>query len=132
MYSIAKKRFKGLYRHGLHPRVTVASTLFLTTFFSTYFLEPFEIYPPEHTIHYFWICLFRGVLVACLATIYLTFFQPKATWLLQRKLSHVALFLFLVGGINFLIRDVIYDNPDNWSWHFLFTELRNTFLLGLF
>ncbi len=132
MYSIARTKFKGISRHGLPPKFIGAITLFLATFFSTYFLEPFEIHPPEHTVHYFWICFFRAGLAACLALIYLTFIQPKATWPLHKKLFHVALFLLLFGGINFLIRDVIYDNPDNWSWHFLFTELRNTFLLGLF
>ncbi len=133
MFFTVGQKFRERIPSGLmQPKFTAAFTLFMATFFTTYFLEPFEIYPPEHTINYFWICFFRGVLGACLTLLYLTFIRPEANWTIQKKLFHAAFFLWLFGTINFLIRDIIYDNPNNWSIHFFLTELRNTFLFGIF
>lgn len=42
----------------------------------------------------------------------------------------LVILLFIVGIVQFLIRDIIYDNPDNWSWKYFFEEIRNTFLVG--
>jgi DNA-binding LytR/AlgR family response regulator len=39
--------------------------------------------------------------------------------------------LLLIGLANFFIRDVIYENPENWSLKYLFEEIRNTFLVGI-
>lgn len=32
---------------------------------------------------------------------------------------------------SFLIRDFIYINPDNWSFHYFFEEIKNTFFVGI-
>lgn len=72
------------------------------------------------------------MLVGIVAMVYLSFVRPKADWSIQRKLFHATIFLLLFGAVNFLIRDIIYDNPNNWSVHFLLTEIRNTFLFGIF
>lgn len=126
------QKLSGFISSGLlQPKQTAILTLSVATFFSTYFLEPFEIYPPEHTLSYFWICVFRAMLVGILAMLYLSFVRPKATWSIQSKLFHATVFLFLFGVVNFLIRDIIYDNPNNWSVHFFLTEIRNTFLIGI-
>jgi hypothetical protein len=107
-------------------------TLFLLTFLFTYFLEPFQVYPPEHIFSYFGICLFRALLLACLAIIYFPLLSLRKNWTLGHKLWHIPLFLLLVGVVNFLIRDIIYDNPNNWSFNFFWIEIRNTFLVGMF
>jgi DNA-binding LytR/AlgR family response regulator len=51
-------------------------------------------------------------------------------WKIKYEIYFIILFLFLVGIGQFLIRDVIYDNPNNWSIKYLFEEIRNTFLVG--
>ena len=40
--------------------------------------------------------------------------------------------MFIVGVGQFLVRDIIYTNPDNWSLRYFFEEIRNTFLAGIF
>ena len=52
-------------------------------------------------------------------------------WTVGREILHLSLVLLIMGLANFLIRDLIYDNPDNWSVFYLFEEVRNTFLVGI-
>src|SRR5690606_22693333 len=134
MLFTAKMRLKAFPYYGKlrQGKVKIAFTLFLLTFLLTYFLEPFDVYPPEHNVPYFWICFFRAVMVACLAFLYIHFLHPKITSSLSTKLIHVSLFLLLIGSVNFFIRDIIYDNPNNWSFHFFLIEIRNAFLVGFF
>jgi len=40
------------------------------------------------------------------------------------------LFFLLFGVTDFLLRDFIYSNPDNWSLNYFWEEIRNTFLVG--
>src|SRR5690606_7783766 len=51
-------------------------------------------------------------------------------WNVGKEIFFVLMFFLLIGIGQFLIRDVIYDNPDNWSWYYLYEEIRNTFLVG--
>ncbi len=43
---------------------------------------------------------------------------------------YLCLILIIVGITNFLIRDLIYNNPNNWSFRYLYEEIRNSFLVG--
>ena len=52
-------------------------------------------------------------------------------WNLGKEILHISIILFLIGIADFLIRDVIYTNPNNWSLRYLWEEVRNTFLVGL-
>src|SRR5690606_13897138 len=58
--------------------------------------------------------------------------KNKATekWNVKREIFFVMIFFLLIGIGQFLIRDIIYDNPLNWSWYYLYEEIRNTFLVG--
>jgi DNA-binding LytR/AlgR family response regulator len=51
-------------------------------------------------------------------------------WTLGKEFLHLALILLLIGFASFLIRDFIYTNPDNWSFRYLWEEIRNTVLVG--
>jgi DNA-binding LytR/AlgR family response regulator len=48
-----------------------------------------------------------------------------------REILFLSSVFLIIGLSQFLIRDIIYDNPNNWSWHYLFEEIRNTFLVGI-
>jgi hypothetical protein len=54
----------------------------------------------------------------------------EPSWNTGKEASFIFLFLLCVGIVQFLIRDIIYNNPNNWSWHYLFEEIKNTFLVG--
>ena len=112
----------------------IAGLVFFMTFIFTYFFEPFIVYEPEHRVNYFYICLIHSttpVVILCLWSLFYKL-KNKATekWNVKREIFFVMIFFLLIGIGQFLIRDIIYDNPDNWSWYYLYEEIRNTFLVG--
>jgi hypothetical protein len=61
------------------------------------------------------------------------YFSPSLDehWTIGKDLIFLSVFILLVGIGQFLIRDLIYDNPNNWSWGYLREEVGNTFLVGI-
>jgi len=99
-----------------------------------YFFEPFEVYQPEHKVGYFWITLIHSCTPVFMVFIFLSlkiFPNVKENWTIKKEILLIALFLLFVGIVQFLIRDVIYDNPNNWSLRYFYEEIRNTFLVGI-
>lgn len=108
--------------------------LFLFGFLFLYFFEPFVVYPAEHRMGYVWICLIHAAQPTFIAFLYF-FILEKLTsayeqWTVGKEFLHISILLLLIGIGSFLIRDVIYHNPLNWSWNYFFEEIRNTFLIG--
>lgn len=114
--------------------LTIAVIIFAMSLVFNYFFRPFDVYTPEHKMDYFWISLLHSItplilFLACgFSIILLTKNEEK--WTVGKEIVFISSFLFLVGVVQFLIRDVIYDNPDNWSWRYFFEEIRNTFMVG--
>ena len=108
--------------------------LFLMTLLFGYFFEPFEVYQPEHKIPYFWITFIHSCTPVFVVFVLLPlnrFPNLLENWTIKKELLLIAVFLLFVGVVQFLIRDFIYDNPNNWSWQYLYEEIRNTFLVGI-
>lgn len=108
--------------------------LFLVFFF-VYFFEPFNVNPKEHRISYFWIS-FLHVTVSCLVLfIYFTFVNllkpEEEKWTVSKEIFTLFLVLLFIGTANFFLRDFLYTNPNNWSFIYLFEEVRNTVLVGV-
>lgn len=112
----------------------IAGLIFFMTFIFTYFFEPFIVYKPEHRVDYFYICLIHSTTPVVTLYLWALFYKPQKRvsekWNVGKEIFFVLMFFLLIGIGQFLIRDVIYDNPDNWSWHYLYEEIRNTFLVG--
>lgn len=110
------------------------AAIFAFSFFFLYFFEPFTVHRAEHRISYFWICLLHAGQPTVLALIYFwlleKFTKDYDLWTIGKEFLHVGILLLLIGIGSFLIRDVIYFNPYNWSWGYFFEEIRNTFLIG--
>ncbi|MBB6271052.1 hypothetical protein HDF26_001479 [Pedobacter cryoconitis] len=51
-------------------------------------------------------------------------------WTLKEEFFHVAVVFLIIGLSGFLLRSVIYTNPDNISWRYLWEEIRNSYLAG--
>jgi hypothetical protein len=51
-------------------------------------------------------------------------------WTVKKEIVLVVSLFVMIGISQFLIRDLIYDNPHNWTWRYLFEEIRNTCLVG--
>jgi len=109
--------------------------LAIASFIFTYLFEPFVVNIEEHKIDNFWIMVLHSVIPIPVAFMY--FFLLKKSiknienWTLGKEFLHLAVILFLIGFVSFLIRDFIYTNPDNWSFRYLWEEIRNTFLVGI-
>jgi hypothetical protein len=106
----------------------------IISFLFSYLFEPFNINFSEHKIHSLWILVLHSVIPIPIAFIYFFFLKKSASnienWTLGKEFLHLALILLLIGFASFLIRDLIYTNPDNWSFRYLWEEIRNTFLIG--
>jgi len=108
--------------------------LFLLAFGFNYFFKPFNVYEPEHKMDYFWISLIHSFTPVVIAILFLPFLRKpniEYQWTVGKEILLIAIFLFLIGATQFLLRDVVYDNPNNWSWRYFYEEIRNTFLVGV-
>lgn len=115
--------------------LTLLGLLFVMAMAFNLLFEPFNVYVPEHKMSYFLITVVHST-VACLALscFYLVmraFPDQRANWTVGKEILGLGAFLLLAGTGQFLVRDIIYDNPFNWTWRFYLEEVRNTFLVGL-
>ncbi|MGB5357027.1 MAG: LytTR family DNA-binding domain-containing protein [Eudoraea sp.] len=111
----------------------IALLISLMSFLFNYFFEPFNVYSPEHKMDFIFISLLHGLnssLVLILLSIFFRKPSIQENWMVWQEMLLVLLFFFLVGIAQFLIRDIIYDNPNNWSIKYLLEEISNTFLVG--
>ncbi|PKG42763.1 LytR/AlgR family response regulator transcription factor [Psychroflexus sp. MES1-P1E] len=121
------------YYQGKELWLITVSLFFMTLLFG-YFFEPFEVYQPEHKIGYFWITLIHSCTPVFIVFLFLSlkmFPRVKDNWNIKKEILLIAIFLLIVGIAQFLIRDVIYDNPNNWSLQYFYEEIRNTSLVGI-
>ncbi|MBL3659024.1 LytTR family DNA-binding domain-containing protein [Fulvivirga sediminis] len=58
-------------------------------------------------------------------------FDPEETWYVGKEACFISALLLLVGISQFLIRDIIYDNPANWSFGYFIEEIKNAYLVGI-
>lgn len=117
---------------------TLARTSFLilvSIFLFAYLFEPFVVYEPEHRMNYIFICLIHGAIPAILFYVFFYFIQfipsVEEKWNVLYEITAMFFLLVLIGIGQFLIRDIIYNNPRNWSWRYLLEEIRNTLLVGV-
>lgn len=107
--------------------------LILSTVFSFLF-EPFEVNFQELKYPYFIISLIHSLvsfIVFLILVLVLNGFRSKSDdWLVKYELLFLLILLIIIGVGQFLIRDVIYDKDDNWSFSYLVEEIRNTLLVG--
>ncbi len=104
------------------------------SFFFNYLFEPFFTNFEEHKMSYLLIHLVHSIVPLCMVII-LSFCLnlssiSEENWTLKKELSFLAVLLLCAGIGQFLIRDIIYDNPDNWSLNYFIEEVINTFLVG--
>lgn len=113
----------------------LCTVVFLMSLFFNYIFKPFDVYVPEQKMHYFWISAIHSIvpiLVIALASAFIKLTRSLSDdWLLWKEFLLIFIILLLTGTGQFLVRDIIYDNPNNWSWLYFFEEVRNTCLVGM-
>lgn len=112
----------------------ILAAIAILSFSFSYFFEPFEVNRSEHKFNYLWICLIHALIPIVIALVYFRVWDSTQSderqWTLGKEALHLAIVLLLIGIGSFLIRDIIYDKPDNWSLRYFWEEIRNTFLVG--
>lgn len=100
--------------------------------------KPFGVYDPELKMHYLFICFFHALGPALVLYLYfgiLNYFRKtknQSKWTLLNEYIQIGILLIFIGTTSFLMRDLLYTNPNNWSWNYFFEEIRNCFVAGIF
>ncbi len=98
-------------------------------------IQPFDVYTPELKFRPLIIEFIHSIIpvIVILYSALLLRLFPRFTeaWTLRKELLLFVVILIQVGLIDFLIRDLIYNNPSNWSWCYLKEEVFNTLVGGL-
>jgi hypothetical protein len=114
----------------------IIGVLFLISFFFNYMLQPFDVNPQEQKMPYFWICFIHSsspiLVLLCIALICRLFPKTTDDWKIKNECILVFFLVLFTGITQFLIRDVIYNNPMNWSWRYFREEISNSFIAGIF
>lgn len=114
----------------------LAATIFTIIFVFLFAFEPFVVNPAEQRMHYWLICMIHAAVPTIIFCVYYLLRNislsetQKERWTLGMEILNLCILFFLLGIGSFLIRDLIYTNPDNWSWRYLLEEIKNTFLAG--
>lgn len=125
-------------RYQTHSLTKTSVVVFLFLLFFLLLFKPFGVYDPELRMHYLFICFFHALSPALILFIYfgiLNYFikkKNKIKWTLLKEYVHIVIILFFIGFSSFLMRDLIYNNADNWSWNYFWEEIRNCFIAGIF
>ena len=123
-----------LYYYGKEGLLKRAFFIFSFFFLFTYFFEPFNVNLAEQKFDFFLICSIHGLIASLFFLLYssiINAFSNEEKWTLGKEISFLTGLLFLVGLGNFLARNFIYSNPNNFSIHYLVEELTHTLLVGL-
>jgi hypothetical protein len=89
-------------------------------------------------MHYLFICFFHAFVPALILFVYfgvLNYFRKtknQTKWTLLKEYFQIGVLLVLMGMASFLMRDLLYNNPNNWSWNYFFEEIRNCLVAGIF
>lgn len=113
----------------------ISFLIFAVTFLFNYLFQPFQVTLSEHRMGYEWICVVHALIPSLLFLFLFSLIQRinsiDEKWQVKEEVLVILGYLILVGIFNFLVRDLIYNNPDNWSVHHFWVELKNTLLAGI-
>ncbi len=121
------------YYQGKDLSVIVV-VIFVFVVFFNFLVEPFNVSRDEHIMHYFWISVIHSLVPIIVLLLLVGALLHKNvlidSWTVKKETVLLLSFFLCTGIGQFLIRDLIYDNPNNWSWGYFFEEIRNTFIVG--
>ncbi len=113
----------------------ISSCIFAVTFLFNYFFQPFQVNFSEHRMGFEYICLIHALIPSLLFLLIFSLVQQikyiNEKWKVKEEILAILGYLIVVGIVNFLVRDVIYSNFDNWSVHHFFVEIKNTIFAGI-
>lgn len=127
------------YYSSFKSIASTAAILTIAVFLFNYVIEPFSYNFEEHRFSFLIISLFNGLLVGVVLMAFLLLLKitipnsfREEAWTVGKEISLWVTILLLIGIANFFLRELIYDNPNNFSFRYLVTEVVNTFIIGSF
>lgn len=125
-------------RYKFENLIKSSIVVFLIILLFLLMFKPFGVYDPELKMHYFFICFLHALAPAIILFVYfgvLNYFRKtknQTKWTLLEEFIQIGALLVLIGTASFLMRDLLYNNPNSWSWNYFFEEIRNCFVAGIF
>lgn len=133
MHSFFNQPYPWMYKgKGLW---ILAGAIFVMALFFNFAFEPFNVYREEHRFSYFTVCLIQALIAAAISLCTMSLaglFINDTPWKVKKEAMLILFLLILIGTGMFLGREIVYDNPDNFSAKYFWEELRNTSLVGSF
>lgn len=122
------------YYRGKSLRIfTIIVFLFSFTFYFVF--EPFEINRAEHRLSFISTCLMHAIVPSIIILLLGAFLSLSPAiedkWNIKKEFIFFSVYLLFIGLGQFLIRDLIYNNPENWSLKYVIEETKNTFSTGV-
>lgn len=128
-YPFYYRSWKNIFIQGC--AFAIATTAFL------YFFQPFTVYFPEHRLSFWGISVVNGCVVGLAFIVFTAFLKTFAPrfftgrgWSVGKEIGFWFSLLLLIGIAMFFRRELIYDNPYNFTLRFFIEEVVNTFLVG--
>jgi len=124
------------YRYHSKNLIKIVAVQFILVFLFLFLFRPFNVNESENRYSYLLICFLHALIPALVVFIYFNFINhlkkasDKTKWTLIYELLHLAAIFLIIGICGFLLRNMIYNNPNNWSLRYLWEEIRNTYLAG--
>lgn len=114
----------------------VLGVIFFLVFYVTYFFKPHPINHEELKLSYLYICLVHAFIpviwMFLLSQLVKKTIDVSARWMLIHEVFFMMILVFFIGLSHFLVRDLIYENSNNWSLIYLKEEVFNAYQIGFF
>ena len=133
--NIFQQPYPYSYRQG--KLIRIAITLFVILYIFLVAFQPFNVVLSEHRFPFFITVFIQTLFSTCIFFTVLFVFnrlflseRMERNWKVWQEVLLLATVLLLIGIGNYLVRNIIYDNPNNLSWQYFKEELIHTFLIG--
>ena len=114
--------------------IKISIVIFFLSFFFNYVIQPFETNPTELKLSYFWVAFIHSInpliLIPLFSLVLIKIDAPVENWKLKYEFIFIIILLIFAGMFQFFIRDILYNNPNNWTWFYVKEELLNTIIVG--
>lgn len=114
----------------------IVVVIFMISLFFNFMIQPFDVNLKEQKMHYFWVSFIHSsspiFVLLCISLVCKLFSKTTEDWKIKNEFIVVFFLLLFTGITQFIIRDIIYNNSQNWSWRYFIEEVFNTFIAGFF
>lgn len=128
------------YPYFFHNKrmVKISGFIFVILFIFLAIFKPFNVEETEHFFPFIITTLIQSlsstivfILTIGSFNLFVNTTNIEENWNVLKEIGLLSLVFFCIGAGNFLIRNVIYNNPNNFSVDYFLEEVSHTFLIGV-